>query len=399
MHQTNAIAKTILTSAVMLTVTAIVLSLIYTTEPEAQKDGASKRTPMLVKVIAADMGNHIPLIRTYGVVKPSRRVALMPRVSGQVVEVSPQFVPGNIVQKNQWLIKIDPTDFKLALRRAESELIKAESAYAIEKGEQIRAQRAFELVSDSIARDNKALILRQPQLKRAEAELETARVLVAQAQVELERTTVKMPFDGQILSRHSNLGSQLSPNSMLGDVIGSQVYWIESSIPLSQLAWLAPPSDQASATNVVIRTTTTSNNNKQMGRLIQIISTLDEQSRMARVLIEVDDPLGLKASNEQISKIALFAGSYVETDLPARAIPTSVKLPIEYLRKRDTVWIMRDGKLDIRQVVVSYRDENYAYITKGIDANESIITTDISTVRQGARVQLKSLSSANASAD
>ena len=53
----------------------------------------------------------------------------------------------------------------------------------------------------------------------------------------------------------------------------------------------------------------------------------------------------------------------------------------------------------IRQVVVSYRDENYAYITKGIDANESIITTDISTVRQGARVQLKSLSSANASAD
>lgn len=399
-QQRNTIVRTALTSAVMLITTAIAISFIFSTEPKAQKDGATKRTPMLVDVMPADMGNHVPLIRTYGVVTPSKSVELKPRVSGQVIAVAPHFVPGNFVKQGEWLIKLDPTDFELALQRAKSELTKAESAYEIERGEQIRAQRAFELVSDSVAKENKALILRQPQLKQAQADLETARALVRQAEIELERTSITMPFDGQILSREANLGSQLTPNNMLADVIGTETYWIESSLPLSQLTWLAPPIDSASDANVVIRNKTAqSSESPNMGRLIQVISTLDDQSRMARVLIEVNDPLGLNANNDQISTNPLIAGTYVETDLPARTIDSSVRLPVKYLRKRDTVWVMNDGKLDIRNVTVAYRDESYAYITEGIADKESIITTDISAVRQGADVQLKSQSIDNLQAE
>jgi len=209
-----------------------------------------------------------------------------------------------------------------------------------------------------------------------------------------------MPFDGQILSREANLGSQLTPGNMLADVIGTETYWIESSLPLSQLTWLAPPIDSASDANVVIRNKTAqSSDAPNMGRLIQVISTLDDQSRMARVLIEVNDPLGLNANNDNMSTNPLIAGTYVETDLPARTIDSSVRLPVKYLRKRNTVWVMNDGKLDIRNVTVAYRDDSYAYITEGIADKESIITTDISAVRQGADVQLKSQSIDNLQAE
>ena len=77
-------------------------------------------------------------------------------------------------------------------------------------------------------------------------------------------------------------------------------------------------------------------------------------------------------------------------DLPAKAIPSSVRLPVEYLRKRNTVWVKNGDKLDIREVTVAFRDETYSYITDGLMDGDEIITTDISAVRQGASVQLKS---------
>ncbi|MEL0068381.1 MAG: efflux RND transporter periplasmic adaptor subunit [Gammaproteobacteria bacterium] len=391
--------KTILTSTVMIIGSALAISVIFSTEPKAQKDGATKKTPMLVEVINADWGNHVPVIRTYGVVKPSKTIQLKPRVGGEVIAVSPQFVPGNLISQGQWLIKLDPTDFEIALERARSELTKAESAYAIEQGEQIRAQKAFELVSETIASDNKALILRQPQLKQAEAEVKTAQAMVKQAEIELQRTVITMPFSGQILSREANLGSQLTPGNVLADVIGTKTYWIESNIPLSQLAWLAAPASDDEA-NVVIKNTTAGNQETaHQGKLIQVITRLDEQSRMARVLIEVNDPLGLTSNNQQISSNALIAGTYVETDLPAKTINDSVKLPVQYLRKRDTAWVMKDGKLDIRSVTVLYRDENFAYISEGITEGDKVITTDISAVRQGANVELKSQSVLNLQAE
>ena len=391
--------KTILTSTVMIIGSALAISVIFSTEPKAQKDGATKKTPMLVEVINADWGNHVPVIRTYGVVKPSKTIQLKPRVGGEVIAVSPQFVPGNLISQGQWLIKLDPTDFEIALERARSELTKAESAYAIEQGEQIRAQKAFELVSETIASDNKALILRQPQLKQVEAEVKTAQAMVKQAEIELQRTVIAMPFSGQILSREANLGSQLTPGNVLADVIGTKTYWIESNIPLSQLAWLAAPASDDEA-NVVIKNTTAGNQETEhQGKLIQVITRLDEQSRMARVLIEVNDPLGLTSNNQQISSNALIAGTYVETDLPAKTINDSVKLPVQYLRKRDTAWVMKDGKLDIRSVTVLYRDENFAYISEGITEGDKVITTDISAVRQGANVELKSQSVLNLQAE
>ncbi len=391
--------KTILTSTVMIIGSALAISVIFSTEPKAQKDGATKKTPMLVEVINADWGNHVPMIRTYGVVKPSKTIQLKPRVGGEVIAVSPQFVPGNLISQGQWLIKLDPTDFEIALERARSELTKAESAYAIEQGEQIRALKAFELVSETVASDNKALILRQPQLKQAEAEVKTAQAMVKQAEIELQRTVIAMPFSGQILSREANLGSQLTPGNVLADVIGTKTYWIESNIPLSQLAWLAAPASDGEA-NVVIKNTTAGNQETEhQGKLIQVITRLDEQSRMARVLIEVNDPLGLTSNNQQISSNALIAGTYVETDLPAKTINDSVKLPVQYLRKRDTAWVMKDGKLDIRSVTVLYRDENFAYISEGITEGDKVITTDISAVRQGANVELKSQSVLNMQAE
>lgn len=385
--------KSILISLTMIVITAVILSIIFSTEPKAQKDGATKRTPMLVDTITVSLQDNTPVIRAYGSVVPSQSVDLKPRVSGTVQAVSENFVPGNFVRQGEWLIKLDPTDYQLAVARAETQMIKAESDYQIELGEQLRAQKAYELVSASVASENKALILREPQKLQAEAELKSAKTTLTQAQLALERTIIRMPFDGQILTRESNIGSQLSLSEVIAKLIGTNSYWIEASVPLSQVQNLVLPTQTEQNIPVTIRNKTTWKENQTIsGNLIQVISSLDTNTRMAKVLIEVIDPLGLNQTDNNISRPPLIAGTYVESELKIKNIPESVKLNVRHLRKGNSVWVYQEGKLDIRNVNVAFRDDQHAYITQGLNDGDKVIITDISRVRAGADVQLKSSS-------
>ena len=51
---------------------------------------------------------------------------------------------------------------------------------------------------------------------------------------------------------------------------------------------------------------------------------------------------------------------------------------------------MEDRKLRIRAVEIIFRDKNYAYITKGLSARSLVVTTNLSTVVDGAGLRLKS---------
>jgi hypothetical protein len=60
-----------------------------------------------------------------------------------------------------------------------------------------------------------------------------------------------------------------------------------------------------------------------------------------------------------------------------------VRLNRDHLRQNDTVWVMADGKLDIRDVNVVFRDAEYAYIRSDLDEGEHVVTTSLATVTQG----------------
>ena len=64
------------------------------TEPEAQKEGAVRRTAMLVEVTPVERGDFRPELIALGTVRPSQDVVLEPRVRGQVLSIGEGFVPG-----------------------------------------------------------------------------------------------------------------------------------------------------------------------------------------------------------------------------------------------------------------------------------------------------------------
>lgn len=87
-------------------------------------------------------------------------------------------------------------------------------------------------------------------------------------------------------------------------------------------------------------------------------------------------------------------GSFVESHIQGHELENVVRLNRDYLRNDDTVWVMEDNELDIRDVNVVFRDAEYAYIDSGLKQNDRVVTTNLSTVTDGAPLRLEETSDA-----
>lgn len=342
---------------------------------------------MLVNVTRAEGGDFSPQLLATGTVEPVEDVIISARVGGEVIRRSSSFVPGGFVKKGDILLQIDPADYRNDLDLRQSELLQAQTELDIEMGRQEVAEQDLELVGDqSLTKEERSLVLRQPQLNAVKARIKAAQAAVDQARLALARTTVRAPFDAHIITQNVTTGSQVAPGENLGRLVGTEKYRVILSLPVSRLQWLRfPDSDNGTGSQVTIRNTSAwPAGTFRTGYLDSQVGALDSQTRMARILVEVPDPL---AQEEASGKPELIIGTFVETLVQGNEITNVVRIDRDYLRDKDKVWIMQDGKLSIREVSVLLTDSEYAYIDQGLEAGDKVITTNLSTVAEGAAVR------------
>ena len=319
-----------------------------------------------------------------GQVVPAREVTLQPRVSGRVIELAEAFEPGGRVAEGSALLRIDPADYQVALRQRRSELAQARADLELEQGRQAVAEQDFELLGEELDPGNRDLVLRQPQLKQARARVDFAEAALRRAELDLQRTRISAPFDAQILSRDVATGSQVGSGDSLARLVATDRYWVAASVPLSQLRWLRF-AEQGAPVSLRHEAAWGPSRSRQ-GRLQRLVGELDANARLARVLVSVEDPLALRADAGTPS---LMLGAFVRTAIEGRALDDVVRLDRNLLRREDTVWVMEDGALDIRDVTVLLRDGDYAYISEGLEQGDQVVATDLATVVDGAALRLE----------
>ena len=379
---------TLFICAVLVFAGIAALMVIFNTEPDVQRESAVRETAMLVEVTGVEYGTFRPVIEAMGTVRPAREVTLRPRISGEVVEMAPEFVPGGEVGQGEVLLRMDDADYRIALEQRQSELQQSIAALEIEHGRQQIAENDFRQLNKELQPENRALVLREPQLKSAEAAVRAARAAVQRAQLDLERTTVRAPFHAQVMTREVNLGSQVSSGSALARLVGVDTYWVETTIPLDRLRWLKFSEDAASGSPVAIRQRSAwPADQVREGYLYRLVGELEDDTRMARVLVAVDDPLG-RASGANLP--SLLIGSFVECRINGRPIENVSRLPRDLVRKDQTVWVMRDGRLAIQPVEIVFQDAEFAYVSEGLMADDRVVTTNLATVKEGIPLRLRS---------
>jgi len=342
----------------------------------------------LVQVKEAEFSARKVVIEANGTVGASREVSLFPRVTGEVTSISPDFLPGGTLAAGDLVLTIDPEDYELVLKQRESDLARARAAYDIELGRQEIARQEFALLGEEMAENDRSLVLRVPQLDQAEADLQSARASVEQARLNLDRTRVESPFNAVVRTRDVVEGTQVSAGTRLGSLVGSDEYWIEVVLPVDRLGWIEVPAENGDRGSPVriYDASAWSDGAWREGRVLKLAADVEEQGRMARLIVAVPDPLALSAQNAGFP--ALMLGGYVRVEILGGELESAAELDRDMLRDGDNVWVMNaDGELEIRPVTVAYRGRETVMVTSGIAAGERMVVTDIAAAVSGMKLR------------
>ena len=108
---------------------------------------------------------------------------------------------------------------------------------------------------------------------------------------------------------------------------------------------------------------------------------------MAKVIIEVDDPLSQKPANKLAPPLML--GTYARVEIEGKTLHDVIRLPETVLHDGRQIWLMTDQQtLDIRTVNPAWIEQGYIYLDKAqLPDNARIITSDLATPVQGMRIR------------
>lgn len=320
-------------------------------------------------------------ISAQGLVIPSQEVTIQPQVSGRVLAMSPDLEPGGLIREGEVLLRIDPSDYELAVASARTGLAEAKASLALEQGRRVVAEREWALFGDEIgdAAIDPALALREPQLQRAEAVLASAQAALDRALLDLERTAIRAPFNALVRAEAADVGQIVGPQSVIATLVGTDAFWIRASVQPYALALI----EEADARADIVFDVGGQPVNRT-GRVVRTLGDLDPAGQMARVLIEVTDPLGI---GDQNPARPLLLGSYVDLVIAGRQEREVVRVPRTWLRDGESVFVLSDGHLEIRPVTIVWRQADTVLVGDGLRGGEQVVTSSIATPVAGMRLR------------
>lgn len=323
-----------------------------------------------------------------GTVQSSQEINIVPQVSGEVRYVSPAMVAGGFFKKDEVLLTLDDTDYKLALEQAKASEAKAELNLATMESWARVARDEWERIKQADEDSPNPLVVYEPQLKNARAELASAKSAIRQAELNLARTEIKAPFNCRVRSENIDLGQYVRAGTSIAVIAGTDSAEIIVPLPFEELQWLSIPTSgsQQKGSFASIQMDINGEIHTWQGRIARSTGEADPKSRMAKIVIEVQDPYGLMGSIS--TRKALMSGSFVDVSLKGSRLHDVFMVPRTALRDNSTVWIMDDDSLLRIQTVQAVRYERENVLVKdGLHDGDKIVLTTLSGAADGMKLR------------
>lgn len=357
---------------------------LMSSEPATERAEQRQEPARLVETMAVERADRIAVVQAWGEVIPADQVQVAPRVGGEIVAVADALEPGGRVRKGQVLARVDDSDYQVALRQARTELSKAKAALRIEQGNQKVAETEAELLDQELSDQERDLVLRQPQLQQARADVDAAQAAVEDAQLDLQRTEMRAPFDAVVQSVSIDVGSQVSAGATVAQLIATDRYFVELAVPAAKLRWIEARHDGPGAGSKVelANPSVWGEGRTRTGEVVRVRPDLSDQGRMAQVLVEVPNPLDRKPP--------MLVGSYLRGRIQGARLNQVVALDRTFLRDDDSVWVMtRADRLEIRAVEIAYRGPERVYVSVGLGTGDRVVTSEIATPTNGMKLRTR----------
>lgn len=378
-----------LAAALLLIAAALLIARYFIlTSPKAEPKKPSPRLPLVrVEEVVTSSGTHF--VEAMGTVVGEKEIDLFAKVSGEVVSISPELLPGGYFPELTPILQLDRRDYEYLKRQRESELAKASADLVLEMGNQRIARREFELLGETASEAERDLMLRQPQLDIAKASLEAAEARLAAARLDLQRTRIIAPFNAVVIEKKVTLGSLVSPTTPLARLAGTDTFWIKATLPREKLTWLQlAQNKKGPGSSARIYPGQGLDTAFRKAEILRLAPSLETKGRLAVVYLAVDDPLSLLPENRELPQLLL--GSFVKAVITGVEYEDQIVIDRDHLRPGDTVWVLSDDEtLEIRQVEVAARTEDKIFIAEGLQEKERLIVSNLASAVSGTRVRVE----------
>lgn len=336
----------------------------------------------LVDVMPAEVGEVEVRVTGHGEVVPKVAVDVVPQVAGRVVAAHPSLVAGGFFTAGEVLVVIDPRDYELAVDRSKAAVARA--TVTLEREEAEAEVARAEWYGLNPGEEPSGLVIREPQVRQAKAELEAAKADLAMAELNLERTRVTVPFDGVVVSENVDEGQFVSTGSRLARVYGTDSVEVRVPLDSRELAWFDVPARAGGAgARAELSTGFAGSVQSWRGRVTRMEAEVNQSSRMVHVVVEVPRPYDASSDRP-----ALLPGTFVDVTIFGRTIEDVVALPRYAMHDGDRVWVFDDGVLRIRDVEVVRADRELTLVGEGLGHGDLVIISALDAVTDGMKVRI-----------
>lgn len=255
----------IIAAVLTLGITAWVLGGYLLRSPETQTAetpaAAETADPMTVSVRTQNAQSVERHILAQGHAEPNRTVTVRAETAGQIAEIIAD--EGATVTSGEVIARLKINDRKARLERAKARLREAESAYG---AAQSLGEKGYQT---------------QRQSDEAYSALQTARAELEEAQLELQHTDIRAPFEGDLLESKIELGAYVAVNGEIATIVDNDPLVVSVRIPQQDISNVKT-GRQASVTFAT--------GEQREGRVRYIAARADENTRTFRVEIDVPNP-------------------------------------------------------------------------------------------------------------
>jgi RND family efflux transporter MFP subunit len=286
------------------------------------------------------------------------------------------------------LVVIDPSDYEIAAERAQAAIARAESQLKLARTALKRQQRLAKRKVGSSADLDTA----QNGMQVAEADLRDARASLTQAERDLARTQVRVPFAGRVREKHVDVGQYVNRGTPVARVYAVDYAEVRLPIPDRDAAFVDLPIDyrgdegDAAGPEVELRARFAGREYTWTGRIVRTEGELDPKTRMIHAVARVEDPYG---RSEDPTRPPLAVGLFVDAQITGRAAAGVIALPREAVRGSDEVLVVNaDGTVDVREIEVLRRETDRILASSGIDAGDQVVTGPLAVAVDGMHVRV-----------
>ncbi|MCY4452857.1 MAG: efflux RND transporter periplasmic adaptor subunit [Immundisolibacterales bacterium] len=413
---------------------AVVGYAVQTREGPRRLPPEERTTP--VRVVTVPSVDVVPRALGYGSAQPGRVWEAVGEVSGTVIYRHPELAKGALLRAGTELLRIDPTDYRLAIAQIEASIRSTEAQLAVLDVREANTRRSLAIEDRSIDLARKELerkqsLVRQGTVSQATVDQEERAVLAGEqalqnlrnamnllpaersvleatrdqlgAQLEtarrdLERTTIVAPFDCRIAEVNVEQAQFAARGKVLVVADSLDVAEVNAQVPIGTLLTLVPAElnlplqepmlAMARIREVVdleatVRLRTGRGATQWPARFQRISDTVDPRTRTVGVIVAVDDPYRRTGPGR---RPPLVKNMYVEVEIRGPPRHGAVVVPRSALHGRAVRVVDSEGRLRIREVETEFMQTNFVVVASGIEAGERVVVSDLPFAVDGMRL-------------